>query len=484
VIRKQESDGAYYYMLVDARQYSKNGFETVNRQVYGTCVLRTRDLSDPSSWRAWDGNAADDGQKGFTARLGGGYPVEPVTGGVCAPIDNATGPAHELGTGFIPRSLTYNTYFDKYMMVGNVTGGLPGDGQGHFNVMYTLSDDLVDWGPSRLIVRAPLVATYKANGCTGPDVPIVYPSLIDPSDTSTNFERSGQTANLYYLKLEDLDPATCTIKYPGVNNRFHRVPVRFGSAREASGRMFRCESSFDGYRALAPSSYFIPDGDRNYSGYPGSYRMTTDPIAAYAYGILTHDGEPPAACDSTGSGVKGPRFGFGESDEVTYSVAFAFPEAGFWSQMEAEPHEFPGVALLRLENPTAGGWAAMLTINKQRVLRFSTSGPDPATKKQILAPQVQLPRDECWHLIEVHQKFSSDPTVAVNEVWVDGVRKDVSLADDANFYGTAPYNEFRVGITSKANVTNPLTLFTDAAAFGYTTPRSPAHDPGRCASPD
>ena len=85
--------------------------------------------------------------------------------------------------------------------------------------------------------------------------------------------------------------------------------------------------------------------------------------------------------------------------------------------------------------------------------------------------------------VEVHQKLSSDPAKALNEIWIDGIRRDVALADDSNHYGNGTYDKLKVGVTSKANVRRPLTLFTDSAAFGYSALRSPAHDPALCDAP-
>ena len=50
IIRK----GRYYYALLQAERY--------NLQRRGACLIRTRQLADPKSWRAWDGN-------GFTVRF-------------------------------------------------------------------------------------------------------------------------------------------------------------------------------------------------------------------------------------------------------------------------------------------------------------------------------------------------------------------------------------------------------------------------------
>ena len=311
----------------------------------------------------------------------------------------------------------------------------------------------------------------------------MYPTVIDRDDPSVNFERTSQTADLYYVKREDINPNGCTNNFPGLGHKLTRVPIRFGSAREATGRPLGCSASFDSSTRNGSAASFAPQGGSSYSGDLRSYQVTVHPAGTAAYGLFERDGEPPQQCEQPGAATR-PHFGFGDSDEVTYSAAFAFPRDGFWRQLENEAHPFPSVALLRLEDPASGDWAGMLTIDKQRRLRFSTSGSDPATKKQLLGSNgVQLARDECWHFVEVHQKLSSDPARALNEIWVDGVRQDVALPDDSNHYGNGTYDTLKVGITSKANVKRPLTLFTDSAAFGYSALRSPAHDATLCDAP-
>lgn len=480
IVRRSEPGGDFYYTMFDASQFSQGSFAAENMQQSGACIMRTTDVSSPSSWRAWDGNSADDTQGGFTVQFQYPFPIEPVAGGLCTPLDE-TRPV-PLSNSLVSRGLSFNSYFDRYMLVGNRTTTEP-DGTTFFYVYYLLSDDLVHWSAPNLIMRAPTIAQYRADGCSGPDVPIVYPTVMDRDDPSTNFERTSQTADLYYLRRGDINPNGCTNNFPGLNHQLTRVPIRLGSAREATGRPFGCSGSFDSSTRRSGASSFVSQQGSSYSGDPRSYAATVHAAGTAAYGLFERDGEPPDQCEQPEAATR-PRFGFGDSDEVTYSAAFAFPSDGFWRQLEHEADRFPSVALMRLEDPESGDWAGMLTIDKQRRLRFSTSGSDPATKKQLLGNNgVQLARDECWHFLEVHQKVSSDPAKALNEIWVDGVRRDVPLADDANHYGNGTYDKLKVGITSKANVRRPLTLFTDSAAFGYSALRSPAYDPALCDAP-
>ena len=150
-----------------------------NAQQLGTCIMRTRDISDPTSWRGWNGT-------GFTVQFRNPYigTITPANH-VCAPVD-----FNSIGT--ISESLTYNTYFRKWMLVGNSVGDPPnGKPPG---VYYSFSDDLLNWSNVELLMEAEI--TWAMN-CTLPD-PIKESSLLDPASTSRNFETVGQNPQQFY----------------------------------------------------------------------------------------------------------------------------------------------------------------------------------------------------------------------------------------------------------------------------------------------
>jgi hypothetical protein len=88
IVRNGE-DG-YYYALLRAQRY--------RAQKQGTCVIRTRDISDPKSWRAWNGEA-------FEVRFIDPYlqPDQPPEDHVCQPVSS-----DEIQ--LMVESLTFNTY--------------------------------------------------------------------------------------------------------------------------------------------------------------------------------------------------------------------------------------------------------------------------------------------------------------------------------------------------------------------------------------
>ena len=162
----------YFYVMFRAEPYGV--------QQFGTCIMRTRDVSDPTSWRAWNGT-------GFTVQFRNPYTqtVTPQSNYVCAPVD-----FNSIGT--MTESLTYNTYFRKYMLLGNSVGD-PAHNKPP-GVYFALSDDLLNWSDATLLMEAEV---RWATDCMPPD-PIKDPSILDPASTSRNYDTVGRTAQLFY----------------------------------------------------------------------------------------------------------------------------------------------------------------------------------------------------------------------------------------------------------------------------------------------
>jgi hypothetical protein len=148
-------------------------------QQLGTCLMRTRDLSDPTSWRAWNGSS-------FSVRFANPY-LESIN-----PADHVCAPVDFLSIGTITESLTYNTYLKKWMLVGNSVGD-PAFGKPP-GVYYALSDDLLNWTHVELLFAAEIT---WVRDCVPPD-PIKEASILDPSSTSRNFTTVDQTAQIFY----------------------------------------------------------------------------------------------------------------------------------------------------------------------------------------------------------------------------------------------------------------------------------------------
>jgi hypothetical protein len=202
------SDG-YYYALLHLEHYQD--------QQVGVCAMRTRNLADPKSWRAWGGST-----KGYSVTFTNPYTypyssTDPPSSHVCQPVSFAQ-------IEKMDNSVTYNTHFNKYLLVGITNKYDPARAQFVYGVYYSTSSDLVNWSDRQLLMEAELPWSYQ---CGDAD-PIAYPSLLDPASTSRNFETtaqgSGHTTYLYFTLLRHGAPPGC----PGLLDRdLLRIPIQF-----------------------------------------------------------------------------------------------------------------------------------------------------------------------------------------------------------------------------------------------------------------
>jgi hypothetical protein len=167
----------YYYSLVVVQPY--------RAQAGGTCIMRTRDLADPGSWRFWDGD-------GYNVTF-----MNPYKAGTSAGGDHTCQPVSPERIGTMSSSLTFNTYFGKFLLVGTGTVYDAGKRRTVNGFYYSLSDDLIHWSQLSLIHEAELPWTYR---CGDAD-PVLYPSVLDPTSKSRNFETTGRHVNLYFTRF-------------------------------------------------------------------------------------------------------------------------------------------------------------------------------------------------------------------------------------------------------------------------------------------
>ena len=131
-----ERDGRYH-ALVRALN-GPRGAPAHPAQARGACLISTDDLSDPGAWRGWDGER-------FTVVFADPYRVEADPAlHVCRPV--GVDPAHEAPrepaayrAGEMTESLTYNTHFGCYLLVGVSCKPDPVTGDEVWGVYYSLS---------------------------------------------------------------------------------------------------------------------------------------------------------------------------------------------------------------------------------------------------------------------------------------------------------------------------------------------------------
>ena len=187
----------YFYAFVRAQ-----AFEAQSR---GSCLLRTRRLRDPRSWRGWDG-------VDFTVSFVNPYRVsaESLNGRICKPVA-----PREIQS--MTESLTYNTRFRKFMLVGVAAVHQTNRREPRWGFAFSLSDDLLHWTPRRLLAEVELPWTYRC----GDRNPLLHPSVIDPNSDSRNFVTVDDQAYLYFVRFHYTD---CKVTF---NRDLVRVPISF-----------------------------------------------------------------------------------------------------------------------------------------------------------------------------------------------------------------------------------------------------------------
>jgi hypothetical protein len=166
----------FYYAIVRA--------EPFQAQSYGSCLVRTSKLMYPASWRGWNGTD-------FWVRFVNPYTdtTDPAAAHVCKPLDFQ-------GLAPMTESLTYNSYFNKYMLVGASSRPDPVTGEQVPAVYFTLSSDLIHWGTRRGIMKAEF--PWTVTQCEDLN-PINYPSIL-VGGSSRNFDVVGRRAYLYFTR--------------------------------------------------------------------------------------------------------------------------------------------------------------------------------------------------------------------------------------------------------------------------------------------
>jgi hypothetical protein len=436
------ADGLFYSMF-NVRSNPQTAPGRFRDQEIGECVMRSATL-EPQSWRAWNGASFD---VQFRNPYDPGFdPVADPPDHVCTPVSTSN---RKLGRSFTAHALTYSSFFNKHMAIGQLTR----DGVRGF--FYSLSDDMVDWSSPRLIRT-----TVVPGDCSTPERTDVYPSILDAADQTANFERPGQHAYLYYLRLMSCPTASS-------DRDMFRVPVKFARPlRWSTGAAERCPGGFDEH-VTSPSATIAPDQATSYSGAPFAYRSDTGLGGGSAYGLFDRE-DYPADCAESDPTVR-PTFKYSAGNDIWYSAAFLLPADGFWNRARGD------VTIMRLDNrPAADDTAGAVSVGADNRLHFTTDPSDsPGDEAEILSSGagdgVPLPNDGCWHFVEVHQRFGD--TGAVNQLWLDGVPQDTVSGTD-NFHG-APYDRLGAGIVSTgAGGSGALTVFTDMVGYGYGGPLS------------
>ena len=238
----------------------------VGPQPAGSCVLRTRNVADPKSWRGWSGS-------GFTVTFPSPYlnTLDPAQH-VCQPVSY-----NHIGT--LSESLGWSTYFKKWVLVGSADNADGVSGPGFY--FYT-SDDLINWSPAKLLMKAELPWTWQCSD--GPHYR--DPSLLDPQSKTRNFDTMGQRPYLFFTRF---NISSCSTS---LDRDLFRIPIEFSNqapggpaaalaassaARTGEPVTFDASASRDADGSITKYEWDL-DGDGTYERDSG-----TEPVVTHSY---------------------------------------------------------------------------------------------------------------------------------------------------------------------------------------------------------
>jgi hypothetical protein len=435
VIKGENQLSGYYYMLAAVSS------PDASLQAQGTCVLRvpTASIGDPSAWRAWDGMS-------FSAQPSSPYTPfgDDPANHDCKPLPSVSNTL--TGSYFLPWSLTYNTYLNRYMVLGQ--GAFASAQPADYNLYYSLSTDLLNWSTPQLMMRSPIVGdttqcdfdpTSYAVTLDEND-PAFANALSTDSSLDRNFDHPDRQSELFY-KRHVRNPNDCTGTVPELD----RLPFKL-EQRRATINVTLMNTS--GASDNGDVEYAYDIGGANMGG-GSSFTRANTPATGGPSDDYEHDGAAPHRVAKAVAGPGGSSTGaYGtinannlkEGDDFWAGSAF-WLESGFTMKNST-------VDMLRWQTGTPGATGGIQLRpgpdNNYRVYVANGGSPtyigDPAG---FSIPEAQ------WAWVELHQKLSSTAGSALTEVYVNGHL--VMSSSDANMTsGQAPINQVRYGFVTRA----------------------------------
>lgn len=172
-ILRHPVSGLYYALVLSTWG------ETVKAQRGGLCLMRTSDITDPTAWRAWNGEA-------FNVTLN----VSPLLGPVMNPDAHTCTPlVFEDGSpiGMRHLSLLWSSFFNSFLLFGEAAPGGALNSTGGW--CFSLSSDLIHWGPPVAVDAAGMI-NPAGNATLRPRVPMPGRFIKAPG-AHTSWEEPG-----------------------------------------------------------------------------------------------------------------------------------------------------------------------------------------------------------------------------------------------------------------------------------------------------
>jgi hypothetical protein len=171
---KNPREPGFFYVAVVNRN-------TVGLQPAGICFMRTRDLTDPSSWRAYGGGVS------YNVSFASPFTIAP-----------GTESAHICTVANLPPCTPHGVVYSVYLELFVITiDCLSVDGSSTWMGMST-SPDLVTWTPAVEFYSQKDLPPNVAKNVTS----MTYASFIDPSQAEAgNFGAIGQDPSLFWASI-------------------------------------------------------------------------------------------------------------------------------------------------------------------------------------------------------------------------------------------------------------------------------------------
>ncbi|NIX78342.1 hypothetical protein [Microvirga terricola] len=171
-----EHEGWFYAFIF------ADGYKAQRR---GNCLIRTKDLDDPFSWRAWNGTD-------FSAEF-----VDPFRQSVENPGAHVCAPVAPNAIGRMIGSMVKHRESGKVLAVfGDRRRNL--EGRWVEGIFASTSSDLLTWSDASLVMEAQLLWDKSCNELHA----YFYPSLIDPGARTPSFEDIGERGFLYLTRYQ------------------------------------------------------------------------------------------------------------------------------------------------------------------------------------------------------------------------------------------------------------------------------------------
>ena len=357
----------YHYFLVHTEDYGV--------QPIGSCLMRSSNLSDPSSWRTWTGT-------GFNRRFRDPYlNTYPPEEGVCAPI---------AGIGTLSESLTWSTYLRKWVLVGSADNADGVSGPGFY---YFTSDDLLNWSTAKFLMGAELPWTHQ---CVDGPEQLRDPSLLDAESKSRNFDTIGQRPYLFFTRfnMSFSSPTNC---WTTLDRDLIRIPLEFSnqqpggpsatlaasttSARTGEAVTFDASGSRDDDGTIAGYEWDL-DGDGDFERDTGR-----SPVAHRTYDIpddvtvtvrvSDDDGKATDETTVVHVGNPGEDSSDGQDDSPGQAAGGVTAAAGRFHSARRVHGSLGRGAVLRLKVPAAGTVRVRPVAGRRalRPARITAAGP-------------------------------------------------------------------------------------------------------------